>query len=238
MAVISQDQFFTGVFTTGLSDPNSKAYLPGIILSSTSPSLNPYQIAAVNLGEQSFGNGISLNVSLSNLVISNLANITISPTLGGSLQLNGLNIALTAQMGQLNPPPPGTGTALSLTCNFTLESEVAGTLTGNFSVTISAAALSAAFVLSGSSFSDITLTFSSLNASVPSTVTVNPVVNFDGGGGGFWATLFENYLKEESTIQSITGQINTKINTPSLLQSLSAQISTIVQNNLKSQLGN
>lgn len=235
MTPITQDQFFSQLFQQGLSDPASKVYLPGIILSTSNPSLNPYTVSSLDLGSQSFGSGITVDVSLSNMSITGLANITVAAGAGGSLQLTGLNIALVSQFCKLSPPPPGVSSTIALNTRFTLSSQVAGSISGSFSVTLNAAALNAALMLSGNSLTDIVITLTSLAVSVPATVTVDPHITFDGGGGGLWATLFQNYLKQQSTIQSIVTQLNGVIGQN--LEQLSTELTKILQNALQQQLG-
>ena len=235
MNPITQDQFFSQLFQTGLSDPNSKVYLPGLILQSSNPSLNPYTVASIDLGNQDFGSGIQMDIKLANMAISNVANVSVAASNGGTVQLAGLNAVMLGQFCTLNPPPPNVGSVLSLTTDFTLSNPNAGTLNGSFSVTISAGAINSVFTVSGQNFDDITITFTSVTVSVPSSVTVNPTITFQGGGGGFWANLFQNYLKQESSIQMIVGQVNTVIG--GNLAQLSSEITTLVQNALKQQLG-
>lgn len=238
MSTIAQDQFFGQVFQAGLSDPASQVYLPGLLLGSTNPSLNPYTVAELDLGNQSFGSGIDLAVTLTQVSIAGIPNVSVAPAHGGSLSLADLTVTLMAQCCVLDPPPAGVGTTLVMSCQFSLYNATPApgtTLTGTFSVELNQAALSGVVVLSGTSFSDLALTVTALTASVPTTATLTPTITFTGGGGGFWATLLENYLQEPSTVQTIVGQLNTAVE--SALPSLSDSLTTLVRSALQQQVG-
>lgn len=235
MSALTQDAFFTQVFESGLSNASSKLYLPGMIMATSNPSLNPYTIDSTDLGKQDFGMGITVDVKLQNLAIAGIPNISVAPGAGGNFVLTGLTTNFLAQFCTLNPPPSGVSSTLSITSRFTLSNPDAGSISGSFSVTISAAALGGQFVVSGADFTTIVITFRSLSASVPATVTVNPQITFDGGGGGFWANLFQKYLQKQSTIQSIVQQINAQVQ--GVMDQISTEITQIVRENLKKQVG-
>lgn len=231
---MNQDQFFAQLFQMGLSDPNSKVYLPGIILSSSNPSLNPYTVASVDLGNQSFQD-FNVAVKLNNLAVSGIPNISVAAANGGNLQLAGLNATFLAQFCKLSPPPPNVGSLLSLITRFTLSSPGAGSVGGTFTMTLNAGAVSGAFTLSGQDFFTVVVKITSLAIAIPASVTVNPKIEFDGGQGGFWAKLFQNFLKEQSTIQMIAQKVNEAV--VGQLPQLSAQLTQILQTSLKQQLG-
>ena len=234
MNPITQDQFFSQLFQTGLSDPNSRIYLPGIILSSGNPSLNPYSVSSIDLGNQSIGSGISVDVLLTNLTVSGIPNVSVASSTGGSLQITGLNAASVAQFCVLNPPPPNVGLTIIVKTQFTLTAQGVGSLPGSFSMSISAATLNGTFAISGQNFTSIVITLNSLAVSVPSSAIVTPIVTFQNPSS-FWSNLFENYLKQPSTIQTITSHINTALT--GQLPQLSTQLTQIIQNALQQQLG-
>lgn len=235
MAAINQDSFFSQLFQTGMADPNSKVYLPQMLLQTSNPSLNPYTMGTLNLGQQNIG-GVDINVLLTNVVIGGIPNITVAQSLGGSFVLQGLNATMTTQFGVMSPPPPGVASSLTFAANFTL-SFTGNQLTGSLSITISPAALTALLLISGSQLLDMVLTINSLNSSVPATAVVNPTVTFDGGSGGFWSTLFQNFLKKPSTITMIVGQVNQQINSAGTRANLSSSLTTVFQNAIQKQIG-
>jgi hypothetical protein len=234
MAIINQDTFFSKLFETGMTDSNSKVYLPQILLDTKSPSLNPYTMATLDLGTQNIG-GVDIDVLLTNIVINGIPNVSVRPQDGGSFMLTGLNAAIIAQFSKLSPPPPGVTPTLALSGNFTLAFP-GNQLTGKLSLLIDQAALNAKMVLSGDQLINIITTVVSLQASVPVTATISPTITFDSGGGDFWATLFKKFIKKPSTIDAIVGRINDELNTQSTISSLSSELSTIFQNAIRQQL--
>lgn len=234
MAAINQDSFFSQLFQTGMTDPNSKVYLPQIIMGTTNPSLNPYTMDKLDLGTQNVG-GVELDILLTNIAIAGIPNVSVSPKDGGSIVLTGLNVALIAQFCKLNPPPTGIGSTLSLSSNFQL-SFTGNQLTGSLVVLIDQATLNAQMVISGDQLINIITTVSSVNAAVPSTATITPTITFDGGQGGFWSQLFQNFLKKPDTITAIVGKINEQLNTQSVIASLSTELTTVFQNAIRQQL--
>jgi hypothetical protein len=234
MAAINQDQFFSQLFQSGMSDPNSKVYLPQIIMGTTNPGLNPYTMDKLDLGSQNVG-GVQLNILLTNIAIAGIPNVSVAPASGGSFTLKGLNAAIVAQFCKLSTPPPGVGTTLSLSSNFQL-SFTGNQLTGTLTVLIDQATLNAQMIISGDQLENIVTTVTSINSAVPSTATISPTITFDGGGGGFWSQLFQNFLKKPSTITAIVGKINEQLNSQSVINSLSSELTTLFQNAIRQQL--
>jgi hypothetical protein len=234
MAAITQDSFFSQLFQTGLADPNSKVYLPQVLLQTSNPSLNPYTMSSLNLGSQNIG-GVQINVLLTNVVIGGIPNVTVAQNQGGVFTLVGLNATMTTQFGLLSPPPPGVATTLSFAADFTL-SFPGNQLTGSLSISISQAALTALMVISGDQLLNIVITLNSLVSAVPATAIITPVVTFNPASD-FWSTLFQNFLKKQSTVTTIVGQINQQISAPSLLASLSSELTTVLQNAIQKQIG-
>lgn len=237
MVVIDQDTFFSKLFATGLSNPNSKAYIPGILANTKNPSLNPYKLDSLDVGKQSF-EGITFDLSLSNLTISGIPNVTVNPALGGSFKMTDLTIDLQAELGKLASPPPGAKT-LIFASDFSAKLIGAGsdTLPGSLSVTISEAALIAEVVISGNQLVNIVTTINSMSAAVPSTAVVTPKVTLSGSGSAFFEKLFEDFLQKPSTVQMILGQVNDQIKKASVRDSIGKEVTTLLQNALKEQLG-
>ena len=235
MATINQDIFFSKLFQTGMTDPNSKVYLPKILLDTQSPSLNPYTMDRLDLGKQTIG-GVEIDVLLTGIVINGIPNVSVRPEDGGSFALTGLNAAITAQFCKLLPPPPGVTPTLALSSNFTLAYP-GNQLTGTLSLLIDQAALNAQMVLSGGDqLINIITTVMSLQALVPATATISPTITFDGGEGDFWATLFKKFIKKPTTISAIVARINDELNAQGTKDSLSSELSTIFQNAIRQQL--
>lgn len=234
MTAISQDAFFSKLFETGMSDPNSKVYIPKILMETTDPSLNPYKMSSLDLGKQSIM-GVELNVELTDLAISGIPNITTSTTLGGHFTLTDLDVDFLAQFCKLNPPPKGVDTKLVFASKFTI-SFPGNSLKGSLTVDFNESALGGKLTISGNQLEDIVLTINSLEASVPQTITVNPVIKFDESGGAFWAKAFEGFLKKISTINMIVSQINDALNTTNEKKQLSTELSAILQKAIKEQL--
>lgn len=234
MTAINQDVFFSQLFETGMSDPNSKVYIPKILLETTNPSLNPYTMSSMDLGKQDIM-GIKLDIKLTDLTISGIPNVTTSTPNGGHFTLTGLDVDFLAQFCKLNPPPNGVGNTLIFACDFTL-SFTGNSLTGSLIVAFNQAALGGTLTISGDQLENIELTINSLTSSVPSTIVVNPIIKFDESGGAFWAKAFEGFLKKITTINMIVSKVNDALNTTSEKNQLSKELSTILQKSIKEQL--
>jgi len=232
--IIEQDAFFSKLFQTGMTDPNSKVYLPQILLGTSSPSLNPYTMETLDLGDYILG-GVSIDILLTNIIISGIPNVSVLPQDGGSFTLSGLNASINAQFCKLLPPPAGVADILSLSSNFKL-SFTDNQLTGKLTLLISQAGLTANMVISGDQLINITTTIVSLHASVPGSATITPSITFDAGGGDFWANVFTRYIKKPSTIETIVEKINNELNSASVISSLSSELTTIFRNAIKQQL--
>lgn len=234
MAAINQDLFFSKLFQAGMSDPDSRIYLPKILTDTQNPSLNPYTMATLDLGKQTLG-GVPIDILLTNLVIEGIPNVSVKAQDGGSFAFTGLNAAIVGQFCRLSPPPPNVNPKLAMSAKFTL-SFTGNQLTGNLIITIDQASLDANMLLSGDQLINIVTTVNSLKAGVPDTATITPKVTFDGGGGDFWATLFSNFIKKKSTVDAIVSRVNDELNSQSIRDSLSSELSTIFQNAIRQQL--
>lgn len=234
MAAVDQDIFFSKLFQTGMSDPNSRIYLPKILTDTQSPSLNPYTMATLDLGAQTIG-GVPINVLLTNIVIGGIPNVSVNPQDGGAFTLTGLNADIVGQFCRLSPPPPNVNDKLVLSADFNL-SFTGNQLTGNLVQTIGKASLNAKMLLSGDQLINIVTTVASLQAGVPNTATITPKVTFDSGGGDFWPTLFSNFIKKKTTVDAIVAKVNDELNSQSIKDSLSSELTTIFQNAIRQQL--
>jgi len=234
MAVVNQDIFFSKLFQTGMSDPNSRIYLPKILTDTQNPSLNPYTMDRLDLGQQTIG-VIPINVLLTNISIKGIPSVSVNAQEGGSFVFTGLNTAIIAQFCTLSPPPPNVNPILALSADFAL-SFTGNQLTGTLEVTIDKAALNAQMLLSGDQLINIITTINSLQASVPDTAAITPKVTFDSGGGEFWPTAFSKFIKKKTTIDAIVAKVNDELNSTGTKDNLSRELTTIFQNAIRQQL--
>lgn len=232
---VNQDTFFTNLFQTGMTDPNSKAYLPTMIMDTTNPSLNPYTKDLLDLGRQNV-KGMFLNIKLTNLKIEGIPNISISSNQGGEFKLAGLDITFGAQFCKLSPSPENIGNKLTFSSDFEL-SFPGNSLLGSFSTDINQGFLDGTMTISGNQLESIVTTIKTIEVGIPSSATVTPTVTFDQPSD-FWSSFLEGYLKKDSTVQMMLGKINEQIQTESEMEQLSQELTTILQNVIKKQLNN
>lgn len=234
MTALNQDDFFTRVFEQGLSDPDSKLYLPGMIMASTNPPLNPYVVKKLDLGNQTLGPGFTMDVLLTNLNVLGLANVSINPAQQGSFVLSGLLTNFCAQLGKLNPPPTGVAAEFEMDADFTLSDGTGDSSSGTLTIKLDQVSISGQFTIGGEDLGDINMQLNNLSVAVPDDVTISVTVHFSSGASGF-NTMMERFLEQVSVIRGLLSGVNKKVNDS--LPQISSSLSQIVQADLKQQLG-
>jgi hypothetical protein len=236
MAITDQDTFFSKLFETGMTDPKSKVYLPQILLDTKSPSLNPYTMDMLDLGTQKVAQ-VDIAVMLTGITINGIPNVSVSRQQGGSFALDGMNAAITAQFGKLQPPPPGVTNSLVLNSSFSL-SFPGNQLTGKLELSIGQASLTAQIVLSGDQLINISTSIISLQTAIPVSATIIPDIKFDGGDDKyvFWKNFFANFIKKQTTIDTIVTRINGEINAENVRDTLGSELGEIFRNAIRQQL--
>lgn len=231
------DLYFFDRIRVSLDNPSSDWYLPRVLCSSGSPSLEPYAISSINIGSQNIA-GLTWDPNtLSGVVLNGISN-NILPS--GNMQLKNGVMYLDTLQGQLNPPPSfpcskGTIPAppLTLTGSFSLQPPMMDAITGSFVVRVTNSSLHIEASATGDNLDHLVITVQKMQLQA-NTSNIGITFTFPPGSG------LDGMVTQIANSSSVKTSILEKINTElgNNLGSISSSVTSAAKSGIASRLDN
>jgi hypothetical protein len=203
-----------------LTTPSSDFYLSKLIGGSKNPTLEPFTAAEVSLGTQTIA-GISMALSLQNLIIQGISNVQVQKNNGVPvITVNGNNVSFAAQTPNTEAPPPNVPGALTLTALLNIVPSSTPPFSGYLTVTINQSTLLGNFTATSNDGTpqQVVVNFSQLTfnaAAAPSNMTVTLVMSNP------LAPFINSILNQPAVLQKIISGVQGELSQANVLQALS-----------------
>lgn len=219
MQVMSSNPF-VDLLILYLTTPSSEFYISKLIGGSTNPTLEPFTAQEADLGSQTIA-GITMALSLQNLVVSGISNVQVQKNGGVPvITVNGSDVTFTAQAPNTEAPPPNVPSALTLTAIVNIVPSSTPAFSGNLTVTINQSTLVGNFTATSNDGTpqQVEIDFTQLNytaAANTSNMSVSLVMSNP------LAPFITSLLNQPAVLQKIIGAVQGELSQQGILQSLS-----------------
>lgn len=203
-----------------LTTPSSDFYLSKLVKNSQNPTVEPFNAGTISLGSQTIL-GVSMALSLQNVVIQGLSNVQVAVQDGQpEVTVNGDAVHFVAQTPNTQAPPPGVPSQIVLTGVLQVVPVGTDPFSGNLTVTINSTTVTGDFTATSTDGTPATvnITFTAVNLSAAATTT-NMSVQLQMSNP--LSTFINTVLNQPAILQKIVTAVQGQVNQPPVLSALS-----------------
>lgn len=202
---------FNQLLIVFLTTPSSNFYLSKLILGSTNPTLEPFNISEIDLGKQNIL-GTNIAIALTKLHVTGISNIQVEKK-GGKpvITINGNDVTFVAQTPNTEAPPKNIPKEIILKSDLNITSDGVPPIVGSITIQVKTSTITGDFTATSSDGTPKTVNvdFTKLGLSATSNNdNIAIKINLNSPFSSFITSIFNQSVIQQKIISAIGSQIN------------------------------